>query len=77
MKFRIFRHTTKFVAKNDNHVEEDFPGGPHVRMRLYVRIVPFIYRKTECTFLHNMKLPLYQSDLQRLVNLYFAGGKTK
>ena len=77
MKFRIFKHITKFVAKNDNHIEEDFPGGPHIRMRLYVRVLPFIYKMTDCNFLHNMKLPLYQSDLQRMVNLYCAGGRTK
>lgn len=77
MKFRIFKHITKFVAKNDNYIEEDFPGGPHIRMRLYVRILPFIYRKTSCTFLHNMKLPLHAKDLQRMVDLYYTGGRTK
>ena len=76
MKFRIFKHITKFVAKNDNYIEEDFLGGPHIRMRLYVRILPFIYRKTGCTFLHNMKLPIHAKDLQRMVDLYYAGGKT-
>lgn len=75
MKFRIFKHITKFVATNDNHIEEDFHGGPHIRMRLYVRILPFIYRKTGCTFLHNMKLPLHAKDLQRMVDLYYTGGK--
>ena len=39
MKFRIFKHITKFVAKNDNYIEKDFPEGPHIRMRLYVRIL--------------------------------------
>jgi hypothetical protein len=45
-------------------------------MRLYVRVLPFIYKKTGCTFLHNMKLRLHQSDLQRMVDLYYAGGRT-
>ena len=76
MKFRIFKHITKFVAKNDNYIEKDFPGGPHIRMRLYVRILPFIYRKTGCTFLHNMKLPIHAKDLQRMVDLYYTGRKT-
>lgn len=77
MKFRIFKHITKFVAKNDNHIEHDFPGGPHIRMRLYVRVLPFIYKKTDCTFLHNMKLRLHGKDLQNMVDLYYAGGRTK
>lgn len=76
MKFRIFKHITKFVAKNDNYIEEDFPGGPHIRMRLYVRVLPFIYKKTDCTFLHNMKLRLRGKDLQKMVDLYYAGGRT-
>lgn len=76
MKFRIFRHITKFVAKNDNRIEHDFPGGSHIRMRLYVRVLPFIYKKTNCTFLHNMKLRLHAKDLQRMVDLYYTGGRT-
>ena len=77
MKFRIFKHVKKFVAKNDQGVAIDFPGGPHVRMRLFVRVLPFFYRKTDITFMQNIKCKLYASDFQNMVSLYYARKRIK
>ena len=70
MKLQFLKHVTRFVAKNDNEIDRSFPGGPHVRMRLYVRVLPFLYMKTHVTFMHNLKFKLHANDLQKMVDKY-------
>lgn len=70
MTFKFMKHVTRFVAKNDPEIDTNFPGGPHVKMRLYVRVVPFIYLKTTVTFMQNLKCKLHASDLQKMVDMY-------
>lgn len=70
MTFKFMKHATKFVAKNDPEIDTSFPGGPHVKIRLYVRVVPFLYLKTSVTFMQNLKSKLHASDLQMMVNMY-------